>query len=101
MPPVVLLRRLTIRGKVVDHDGRPLAKANVCGDVGNRRYGFCETDANGEFSMRVPRSIVPDRYEVSAPRDDRSFSVEITKKEPLVLKATDWSKFAKPIPAQQ
>ncbi len=51
MPPVVLVRRITLKGKVIDHSGQPLAKATVCGDVGNRRYGFCDTDANGEFVM--------------------------------------------------
>jgi hypothetical protein len=101
MPPVVLVRRVTIQGKVIEHDGRPLANATVCGDVGNRRYGFCETGANGEFSMRVPRTISPQRYEVFAPKHDRNFDVTIVQERPLVLKAVDGSEFAKPIPPRQ
>jgi len=98
MPPVVLVRRITLRGKVIDHDGQPLAKATVCGDVGNRRYGFGKTDAKGEFTMKVPRAISPQRYEVFAPPDDRSFEVTVVRDSPLLLKAIDWSKRAKPIP---
>jgi hypothetical protein len=101
MSSVVLLRRITMLGKVIDQDGRPLAKATVCGDVGNRRYGFCETDANGQFTMRVPHTISPERYEVLAPPTDRHRTVTIVQKSPLVLKAVDWSKFAKPIPPQE
>ncbi len=97
MPPVVLVRRITLKGKVIDHSGQPLAKATVCGDVGNRRYGFCDTDANREFVMRLPRSISPKQYEVFAPQHDRNFEVTIVQERPLVLKAVDWSKFAKPI----
>lgn len=89
MPPVVLLRRITILGKVIDQDGQPLAKATVCGDVGNRRYGFCETDANGQFAMRVPHTISPERFEIFTPPTDRHGSVTILQKSPLVLKATN------------
>ncbi len=97
MPPVILVRKITLKGKVVDHSGQPLVKATVCGDVDNRRYGFCDTDAKGEFVMRLPRSISPERYEVFAPQDDRHLEVTIVQKRPLVLKAVDWTKFAKPI----
>jgi hypothetical protein len=89
MPPIVLLRRITILGKVIDQDGRPLAKATVCGDVGNRRYGFCETEANGQFSMRVPHTISPKRFEIFTPPTNRPGSVTILQKSPLVLKATN------------
>jgi hypothetical protein len=41
MPPIVLVRRITLRGKVIDHGGQPLANATVCGELGNHRYGFC------------------------------------------------------------
>ena len=97
MPPVILIRKITLKGKVVDHSGQPLVKATVCGDVDNRRYGFCDTDAKGEFVMRLPRSISPERYEVFGPPDDRHLEVTIVQKRPLVLKAVDWTKFAKPI----
>ncbi len=97
MPPIVLVRRITLRGKVIDHGGQPLANATVCGELGNHRYGFCDTDANGEFVMRLPRSISPQRYAVSAHQHDRNFEVTIVQERPLVLKAVDWTKFAKPI----
>jgi hypothetical protein len=47
--------------------------------------------------MRLLRSISPQRYAVSAPQHDRNFEVTIVQERPLVLKAVDWTKFAKPI----
>jgi protocatechuate 3,4-dioxygenase beta subunit len=87
MPPVVLVRRMTIRGQVVGEDGRPLEKASVCGDAGTRRYGFCETDEAGEFSMRIPRTVTLKNYEVWLPPHNTDTIVTVVKKNPLVLKA--------------
>ncbi len=86
-PPIVLVRRITLRGQVIGEDGRPLAKARVCGDAGKRCYSSPKTSEGGEFSMSIPRTVTLKNYEVWLPPHDADAIVTVVKTNPLVLRA--------------
>ena len=76
---------MEIVGKLVDHDGKPMANVRINGVVGNRRYGFGTTDQNGAFKLPgVPQEIQLEKYQVWA-RDSVLTGV-VEAAEPLVIR---------------
>ena len=47
LPPIEVVRGITIKGRLVDADDRPIANVGINGISGNRRYGFGRTDQAG------------------------------------------------------
>jgi hypothetical protein len=87
LPPIEVVKGITIKGRLVDAEDRPVANVMVNGISGNRRYGFGRTDETGSFAL----SQVPAGLELTyqAWPDDREGprNAEIVKAEPLLLRA--------------
>lgn len=90
LPPIRLVPTIPLQGKLIDQDGRPVAKARVNGVKGNRRYGFATTNPLGEFSAQIPKTITLESYQVWI--DDGigtpPIAPTIEKSDPLILRIT-------------
>ncbi|HET6328700.1 MAG TPA: M56 family metallopeptidase, partial [Planctomycetaceae bacterium] len=94
----------TVKGTVIDANGRPVAEAEVIAESHHVRCGSAQTNGQGEFQMPVPTKMAIDAYRVSVPHwfevsftlDKRAplalsihrfaASATVEKQEPLVLK---------------
>ena len=76
---------IKIEGKVLDRIGKAMANVSVNGVVGNRRYGFGNSDKNGTFTLHgVPKEIRLEEFEIWT-RDER-FTGRVETREPLVVR---------------
>jgi hypothetical protein len=86
LPPILLAPIELVEGTLIDHIGRRLADARVCGIGGRRGYGFTLTNAEGEFSLHLPKMMGVDSFEAWLPDQAEPVkSVKIMKYRPLVL----------------
>ena len=86
LPPIVLAATAARTGTLLDQHGRPIADARVSGMRGNRRYGFAETNARGEFSLPLPKKLGMNSYSVQIPGiTPVSMPATILKYEPFTL----------------
>ncbi|HEX4070024.1 MAG TPA: M56 family metallopeptidase, partial [Planctomycetaceae bacterium] len=103
LPPIVLVSTETRTGTLIDQDGRPIASARVWGMRGDRPCGAAETNGSGDFSLRLPKKLGMDSYEVLQLHGRKRSRVKATilKYEPLTLQtdlAASAEKRAKPKP---
>jgi hypothetical protein len=85
-PPIEVAPSTKIAGKLIDREGKPMANVRINGIVGNRRYGFGETDKDGLFTLRaVPKEIQLESFGIWT-RDERLNGV-IDSTDPLVVRA--------------
>lgn len=84
-PTIDVVPTVELAGKVVDREGKPMAKVRVNGVVGNRRYGFGNSGPDGAFTLSgVPQELRLERFEIWT-RDDHFTGVADTG-EPLVVR---------------
>jgi protocatechuate 3,4-dioxygenase beta subunit len=83
LPATVLIPAKSVKGTVIDANGKPLAHAAVHGDAREGRY-WASTDLGGAFELRVPQWVTVDAYDVALPFRLVT-DVTIDKREPLVL----------------
>ncbi len=88
LPPIRLIPTNPQKGKIIDQDGRPVAKVRINGIQGNRRYVFGTTNEMGEFVAQVPRTITLERYEVVLDDDSFPITPTVDKADPLTLRIT-------------
>jgi RNA polymerase sigma factor (sigma-70 family) len=95
LPPIEMVRGVTVQGRLVDAANQPIAKASVYADAasGNRQYSAGTTTREGAFTMTLP-SGVPLRYRYSfdqggAPEGlDPVGDARIAQENPLLLRAS-------------
>jgi RNA polymerase sigma factor (sigma-70 family) len=87
LPPIEVVKGMTIRGRLVDADDRPVANARINGLSGNRRYGFGRTDETGSFALSQIPAGLELVYQVWPNEHDGPSSAEVIKAEPLLLRA--------------
>jgi hypothetical protein len=84
-PVIDVVPTIKVVGKLVDREGKPMASVRIFGIVGNRRYGFGNSDGNGAFTLTdVPQDVRFESFEIWT-RDERLTGVVETK-EPLVVR---------------
>ncbi|MFO1095173.1 MAG: redoxin domain-containing protein [Planctomycetaceae bacterium] len=91
LPTIELVGTHTQSGRLVDDAGKPLAKHMVWSVAGNRGYGFANTEANGEFELRIPDGVEVERYGFNSPADEMGEGVVVTS-EPLLLRAKPYER---------
>jgi hypothetical protein len=84
-PAIDVVPTIEVVGKLVDREGKPMPNVRINGVVGNRRYGFGNSDKNGAFTLSgVPQELRLERFEIWT-RDEHLTGVVETK-EPLVVR---------------
>ena len=86
LPPILLSRVAEIEGKLLDHRGKPIGKTRINGVHEDRRYGSSETDEKGRFSIKFPRQITLESYEVWLEDGLKRHVPNIEQEVPLILK---------------
>lgn len=87
LPPIELTTTKTLSGRLLDSAGKPFPKRRISGVNGNGRYGFGESDKNGDFKLEgVPEDLTLEKFEIWA--DDNGSPLEsiIDSTEPLVVR---------------
>jgi RNA polymerase sigma factor (sigma-70 family) len=87
LPPIEVVPAITIKGRLVDPDNRPVANAMINGIAGNRRYGFGRTDQAGSFELAQVPAGLELSYQVWPNQHEGPFNAEIVTAEPLLLRA--------------
>ncbi len=87
LPPIEVVKGITIKGRLVGAGDRPVANANVSALSGNRRYGYARTDRDGAFTLMSIPGNESLGYEVSLTDHEPQVAAEIVEKEPLLLRA--------------
>ncbi len=86
LPPVELSKTKTVIGRLLDHDGKPLAEHRVNGLVGNRRYGWGRSNDTGGFTLDgVPEEVQLERYQAYADPSPIPRDVKVVTLDPLVI----------------
>jgi protocatechuate 3,4-dioxygenase beta subunit len=85
LPTILLSPTIVVKGKLIDQDGKPLAKKRVNGIFEGRRYGFSMSNEKGEFEMQIPKSITIQAYEVWL-SDGQFATPDVDESEALVLR---------------
>jgi len=85
LPTVRLEKLIEVKGTVILSDGKLAKKAQMFGQAGNRRYGFCQTNDDGEFTMLLPESVSLDKIRIRLEGEPESRDCEIVKTKPLTL----------------
>jgi beta-lactamase regulating signal transducer with metallopeptidase domain len=81
-PPLALSALIKVEGQLIDHDGKPVAKALIIGEYDTNRYGFERTDEEGKFTAMLPRDTESFTVEVN----DRWWSnPTVVRRDPLLL----------------
>ena len=88
LPPISLMPTVSLTGKLVDQDGRPVAKLKLNGVKENRRYAFATTNELGEFSAQIPKGLTLDGYEVWLNDEAAPLTPTIERTDPLTLRIT-------------
>jgi RNA polymerase sigma factor (sigma-70 family) len=94
MPPIEVVRGVTVQGRLVDAADQPIANVSVYADAtsGNRQYGAATTDRDGAFTMMMPSGF-PLRYRYSFDQGgvpqglDPVGEARIVRENPLLLRA--------------
>jgi hypothetical protein len=87
LPPVDLVKTKTISGRLLDHDGKPLANYRVNGLIGKSQIDWGETNDRGEFTLaRVPEDARVERYTTSTDQSPLPKEAAIDAREPLVIR---------------
>ena len=86
LPSIDVVPGTTIKGRLLEGKGRPVANARLAGDSAGHLYGFGQTDPNGEFTLVGVPAGFPLTYKARV--DDTSGWVETTivTKNPLLLR---------------
>jgi hypothetical protein len=86
LPPVDLVKSKAVSGRLIDRDGKPLARHLVRGLVGKDRVGSGLSNDNGEFTLhRVPEDSQLDGYQVMTARSLTPTNVMVITPDPLVI----------------
>jgi beta-lactamase regulating signal transducer with metallopeptidase domain len=84
-PTIDVVPSIKISGKLVDHEGKPMANMRINGITANRRYGFGNSDKNGAFTLQgVPKGVQLDKFEIWT--RDEHFAGVVETKEPLLVR---------------
>ena len=84
-PTIDVVPSTEVSGKVLDGKGKPMAKVRINGLVGDRRYGFGNTDQDGVFKLPgVPQGIQLEKFEIWT--RDEHFTGVIEIKKPMVVR---------------
>ncbi len=87
LPPIEVVRGVTIKGRLVDAENRPVAGLKLSGLADNRGYGFAITEPQGDFTMSSVPAGLKFTYKVWIDDHDAPVDAEIVKEEPLLLRA--------------
>lgn len=84
LPTIEVVATHEIRGTLIGAQGEPLEARQVIAFAGNRRYGFAKTDAEGQFTMRVPDGV---ETQIEVYTEERGQEpVTVVEREPLVVR---------------
>jgi hypothetical protein len=94
LPPVEVVRGVTVQGRAVDAGNQPIASVSICADAatGKRQYGWATTNADGAFTMAIPGGV-PLKYRYSFDQGgvpqglDPGGELEVVRESPLLLRA--------------
>ncbi|MHB1558602.1 MAG: sigma-70 family RNA polymerase sigma factor [Isosphaeraceae bacterium] len=86
LPAIEVVKGLTITGRVVDLENRPVADVSLNGISGNRRYGFGKTDEKGAFSLSDVPAGLEMSYQVWPSDHENPVDAQIVTREPLALR---------------
>jgi len=87
LPSIRLQPTQVLEGKVLFPDGKPAAKVSINAVHNNRRYGFTRTTEAGEFSMRLPKNVDIESFQIWPEDNQAPIECEIEQEDPLVLRA--------------
>ena len=87
LPPVELVKVRNVSGRLLDKEGKPLAKRRINGIVDNWRYGWGETNESGEFTLTgVPEEVKLVQFQVSSEPAGLPETVTAETTDPLLLR---------------
>jgi hypothetical protein len=87
LPPIELTKTTTLSGRLLDNAGKPLANRRLSGVKGNGRYGFGESDKNGDFKLAdVPEGMTLEKFEIWPEDGGRPLESTIESTAPLVVR---------------
>jgi hypothetical protein len=90
LPAIEVTRGITIQGRLVDDEDRPIANALVRGLSGNRRFVSAVTDREGAFTtspVSPGLKLVKLDYQVWVPHHPPPVEATIVQENPLRLRA--------------
>jgi hypothetical protein len=84
-PTIEVVRSFKIPGKLVDAEGKPMPNMGISGASGNRRYGFGNTNENGDFTLSgVPKEIQLEKFDIWT--RDEQFTGVAESTTPLIVR---------------
>lgn len=84
LPQIELASVERYRGRLIDQNGDGIPNVRLNAVAGNRRMGFCQSDEEGNFIMRLPRDQVIDSFQ--SWRNDHPVILEVVDESPLLLR---------------
>lgn len=95
LPPIEVVRGVTVQGRVIDAARQPIANASIYADAatGKRQYAGTTTNADGAFTMTIPAGV-PLKYRYSFDQGgvpqglDPVGKLEVAWEKPLLLRAS-------------
>ncbi len=87
LPPLEVARGITITGRLVDSEDRPIGGAQVEATDGINIHTFAATDRGGDFTMAGLLPGVKLSYRITATPQDPQVDAEIARENPLLLRA--------------
>lgn len=86
LPAIEVVQGITVTGRLVDAENRPVAEISLNGISGNRRYGFGRTDKKGAFSLSKAPAGLEMSYQVWPSPHENPVDAQIVTRDPLVLR---------------
>jgi RNA polymerase sigma factor (sigma-70 family) len=86
LPPIEAVRGITIKGRLVDAEDRPVADLKLFGMAEGQGYGFGKTGSQGEFTLSSAPPGLKFSYKVWLDDREPPVDAEILKEEPLLLR---------------
>jgi RNA polymerase sigma factor (sigma-70 family) len=87
LPVIEVARGISISGRLVDAEDRPIADARIFASRGRENRGVAITDRRGDFTMT---GVLPGggfSYQVAAKPKDQPAAAEVVRERPLLLRA--------------
>ena len=99
LPPIEVVRGITIKGRLVDAEDRAVADVKLFGGTQEQAYGFGKTGSQGEFTLSSVPAGLKLSYKVWVDDHEPPVDAEILKEEPLLLRADVGKRSAPATPA--
>ncbi len=89
LPPLELIETVQRTGRLVDREDRPVVGASIRASKGNRVYAWGKSDAQGDFTLRLPQRSVVEEYDASRTGKGVPRNATVVSGLPLVLQLNE------------